>query len=277
MNSSLSSKAGTCVVPTISNPGNSPACCPAVNTCTGGGQTVCCDSPCVNNLCPALTPSCKDLHAAQPALGDGVYAIDPDGAGPNQPFNVYCNMTLDGGGWQLISVRHADSGVLFGNALCTGTGQSCSGTIPASQRVSGVAPELLFATVDSVHWLRVGGLAASGAGALLDVITLQRALTDAGCSSGSNYCLALGAPDPNLQVQASSPNFTPRSTSLSAQYAANGGLCFGNGGCGLGQHVASMNYLTYCGGGGGLDLSSTGNNNVGSARCSAPGALYFRY
>lgn len=34
-------------------------------------------------------------------IGDGVYRIDPDGPGPIQPYDVYCNMTLDGGGWML--------------------------------------------------------------------------------------------------------------------------------------------------------------------------------
>lgn len=33
---------------------------------------------------------------------DGIYSIDPDGVGGNAPYNCYCDMTNDGGGWTLI-------------------------------------------------------------------------------------------------------------------------------------------------------------------------------
>ena len=39
--------------------------------------------------------SCKTLLDAGDSIGDGVYEIDPDGAGGVEPFDVYCDMTTD--------------------------------------------------------------------------------------------------------------------------------------------------------------------------------------
>jgi hypothetical protein len=45
--------------------------------------------------------SCSALKAAG-FNDDGLYAVDPDGPGALGPFEVFCDMTTDGGGWALI-------------------------------------------------------------------------------------------------------------------------------------------------------------------------------
>lgn len=47
--------------------------------------------------------SCKDILDSGNSTGDGVYLIDPDGDGGEEPFDVYCDMETDGGGWTLIT------------------------------------------------------------------------------------------------------------------------------------------------------------------------------
>jgi hypothetical protein len=46
--------------------------------------------------------SCAAIRAGSPTAPSGVYAIDPDGAGGGGAFDVYCDMTNDGGGWTLV-------------------------------------------------------------------------------------------------------------------------------------------------------------------------------
>ncbi|KPA09829.1 Disintegrin, partial [Candidatus Magnetomorum sp. HK-1] len=49
--------------------------------------------------------SCKAILDNGISKGDGIYTIDPDGQGNIEPFDVFCDMSSDGGGWTKIEYK----------------------------------------------------------------------------------------------------------------------------------------------------------------------------
>ncbi|MDP3213175.1 MAG: fibrinogen-like YCDxxxxGGGW domain-containing protein, partial [Deltaproteobacteria bacterium] len=69
-------------------------------SCGVCGRACAAGEGCVAGACQTMA-SCREIHAALPALPNGAYPIDPDGAGGGAAFGAYCDMTSDGGGWTL--------------------------------------------------------------------------------------------------------------------------------------------------------------------------------
>jgi hypothetical protein len=59
----------------------------------------------LNHACESSTCipfSCAAIIAANPAALDGSYTIDPDGHRSDPPVKVFCDMSVNGGGWTLL-------------------------------------------------------------------------------------------------------------------------------------------------------------------------------
>ncbi len=67
------------------------------NTCSGATPH------CLNSTCVAVLADCNAYKQLDANAPDGAYAIDPDGEGGEPPFNVYCDMNSDGGGWTMVA------------------------------------------------------------------------------------------------------------------------------------------------------------------------------
>jgi hypothetical protein len=136
-------ESGACAAPPCS-PGVEEACysgaqgTEGVGTCAGGVRT--CDESgsafgsCEGEVVPAaercdtlededcdgvanngcVYERCAALPAGAPS---GIYALDPDGAGPVEPFSAFCEMEIESGGWTLVA--SVVDGSYFRDTFCS--------------------------------------------------------------------------------------------------------------------------------------------------------------
>eukprot|EP01116_Phalansterium_solitarium_P016435 TRINITY_DN3820_c0_g3_i1.p1 TRINITY_DN3820_c0_g3~~TRINITY_DN3820_c0_g3_i1.p1 ORF type:complete len:3104 (-),score=266.35 TRINITY_DN3820_c0_g3_i1:242-9553(-) len=86
---------------------------------------------------PVLPASCREIQLLSPGAPSGLHMIDVDGSGPSVPYEVYCDMNTDGGGWTSFFAREAGNGFYFNNFFnntwdCSLAAGKCMRRLPAA-------------------------------------------------------------------------------------------------------------------------------------------------
>ncbi len=81
-------------------------------------------APAPGSMASVPAKSCKSIVDSGDSQGDGVYWLDPDGGDVANAFEVWCDMTVDGGGWTLVGYNKEKS-----RTFLTGTWHAVAGKL----------------------------------------------------------------------------------------------------------------------------------------------------